>query len=503
MAAVEVMNVPEGGLASFLTSNIDEIEDRVLAFGKKAGLNSFGDVANRMAQMGRGGDDRMIHAKTGELVVSPEILEENPELAEKLAEGFANSNVDMNRYIIGNENNSLNPMTGQPEFFLKKLVSGVKKFVKGAVNVVKKIAPVVLPFAINMIAPGLGSIASGALGAGLGSLIQGKSFKDSMKAALMGGAMGGLSAGISGVMNNQGFLKGVQAGLPQGFMGGTGAPLPGVNQAKDFISDKLGGGVGGVTPPDSAAGGQFLGDALAGAKNTYGAAKNYLFPNPAELQAANYAKALEAAKAANIPITDALKTSMFESAAPSIMQKYGKLALAGTGIAALGGAFDPPEQEPLDVDGYDPNDTAERRLAENPELYSVGVPGAPQYVSMDDVMVNPLTSSAYYQYPLMTQTPAPYPSMIQMPTLAAQGGEMVTNRQGLRDQALDTAGFPRRNGYISGPGTETSDDVPAMLSDGEFVMTARAVRGLGGGSREQGVRKMYDMMRAFEGGVVS
>jgi hypothetical protein len=42
-----------------------------------------------------------------------------------------------------------------------------------------------------------------------------------------------------------------------------------------------------------------------------------------------------------------------------------------------------------------------------------------------------------------------------------------------------------------------------MLSDGEFVMTAKAVRGLGDGSRQQGVRKMYDMMRAFEGGVVA
>lgn len=38
-----------------------------------------------------------------------------------------------------------------------------------------------------------------------------------------------------------------------------------------------------------------------------------------------------------------------------------------------------------------------------------------------------------------------------------------------------------------------------MLSDGEFVMTARAVRGAGNGSREKGVRKMYQMMRAFEG----
>jgi hypothetical protein len=42
-----------------------------------------------------------------------------------------------------------------------------------------------------------------------------------------------------------------------------------------------------------------------------------------------------------------------------------------------------------------------------------------------------------------------------------------------------------------------------MLSDGEFVMTAQAVRGLGNGSRKEGVRKMYDMMRAFEGGAVA
>ena len=59
--------------------------------------------------------------------------------------------------------------------------------------------------------------------------------------------------------------------------------------------------------------------------------------------------------------------------------------------------------------------------------------------------------------------------------------------------------FPRRTGSIAGPGTGTSDDIPAMLSDGEFVMTAQAVRGAGNGSRRQGMRKMYDLMRNFEG----
>jgi hypothetical protein len=64
----------------------------------------------------------------------------------------------------------------------------------------------------------------------------------------------------------------------------------------------------------------------------------------------------------------------------------------------------------------------------------------------------------------------------------------------------DIQHFPRKNGPIYGPGTETSDDIPAMLSDGEFVMTAKAVRGAGNGSREAGMRRMYDMMRKFEGG---
>tara|TARA_R110001606_G_scaffold50745_23_gene127018 strand:- start:656 stop:1438 length:783 start_codon:yes stop_codon:yes gene_type:complete len=65
-------------------------------------------------------------------------------------------------------------------------------------------------------------------------------------------------------------------------------------------------------------------------------------------------------------------------------------------------------------------------------------------------------------------------------------------------------------GMIDGPGTGTSDSIPAMiyqnggpvqeaaLSDGEFVMTADAVRGAGGGNRDAGAAKMYQMMNQFE-----
>lgn len=56
----------------------------------------------------------------------------------------------------------------------------------------------------------------------------------------------------------------------------------------------------------------------------------------------------------------------------------------------------------------------------------------------------------------------------------------------------------RAGGHLRGPGTGTSDDIPARLSDGEFVMTAKAVRGAGNGSRMKGAKRMYDMMHKFE-----
>lgn len=73
------------------------------------------------------------------------------------------------------------------------------------------------------------------------------------------------------------------------------------------------------------------------------------------------------------------------------------------------------------------------------------------------------------------------------------------------------AGF-KVGGYVEGPGTGTSDSIDAvimqngrpvqeaLLSDGEFVMTERAVRGAGNGDREKGAARMYEMMRQFERG---
>ena len=130
-AEMNGMNIPSGGLASFLSSNMDEIDDNVLAFGRGAGINSMGEIANRMAQMGRNGDNYIVHASEREMIVPREVVEKSPELREKIMQGIAAEGADPNAYVVGDDANSINPLTGQREFFLKKIVKGIKKIAKG------------------------------------------------------------------------------------------------------------------------------------------------------------------------------------------------------------------------------------------------------------------------------------------------------------------------------------------------------------------------------------
>jgi hypothetical protein len=58
--------------------------------------------------------------------------------------------------------------------------------------------------------------------------------------------------------------------------------------------------------------------------------------------------------------------------------------------------------------------------------------------------------------------------------------------------------FPEKDGMINGPGDGQSDDIPAMLSDGEFVMTKQAVMAAGNGDRQQGTKAMYSIMNNLE-----
>ena len=71
-----------------------------------------------------------------------------------------------------------------------------------------------------------------------------------------------------------------------------------------------------------------------------------------------------------------------------------------------------------------------------------------------------------------------------------------TNQAGVKELDLRETG-----GFIPPVGVkEKADDIPAMLSNNEFVFTADAVRGMGDGDVNKGAQRMYDMMKKLENG---
>jgi len=82
--------------------------------------------------------------------------------------------------------------------------------------------------------------------------------------------------------------------------------------------------------------------------------------------------------------------------------------------------------------------------------------------------------------------------MIDVPT-----GIMRMNQGGVMERDYRDQG-----GFVPVGVKEKADDVPAMLSKNEFVMTADAVRAAGGGSVQKGAQKMYDTMKSLERKVV-
>ena len=201
-AEQKIKYLPAGGIAGFVMSEEDieklEAEELTEQYGT-TGIAQFSTIGKNMANFGRHGDDTVAHVETGELIVPRALIENNPKLKESIFNHLRELGVeDPERYVVGESKNSLNPTTGLPEFFFKKLFRSVSKVVKSVGKVLKKAAPIIVPIALNFIAPGLGAIWSGAIGSGITTLVQGGSIRDAFKSALIGGATGALAAGFSG-----------------------------------------------------------------------------------------------------------------------------------------------------------------------------------------------------------------------------------------------------------------------------------------------------------------
>jgi len=456
----DMFSVPSGGIADFYMSDEDlaviEQEEAQKAFGSE-GVAAFDTVAKRMASYGRFGDDRIVHVESGEIVVPRALIEQSPELKESIFSHLREQGVeDPERYVVGSSANSLNPETGLPEFFLSKLVKKVGK-------VLKKAAPVILPIALSMTP--LGPIYGAALGSGIGTLMQGGDIEDALKNAVIAGGTGAVFSGATGKGS---FGQNIRADLAN--PGARFSQLgQGITGEQNFFRPFDASGVPVSTADVSAAASQPMASgaeyeggltAMNTASTTQPATdpsfldrtKDFIMPEKVTLTDALEQMGVDPAKATaeNIKVAESIVAQ-----GPGFMRRYGpSIALAGLGAGALG-FFDAPE-------------------VEEPEF----VTGAELLEQDRDKYALPDEKIRYVD---------PYdPFVPQRPVMqAAEGG------------VADV--FPRRTGGIMpDEGIAGEDSVRAMLMPGEFVMTTDAVKGLGNGDNEQGIRKMYDMMRGLE-----
>ena len=108
-----------------------------------------------------------------------------------------------------------------------------------------------------------------------------------------------------------------------------------------------------------------------------------------------------------------------------------------------------------------------------------------------------------------TKGPYKYDPDREIPKLLLRNKSAMGGLQGMPmgQMRMNEAGTIERDyrdegGFVPVGIKEKADDVPAMLSKNEFVMTADAVRGMGNGSIEKGAQRLYDQMKRLENKVV-
>ena len=193
-------------------------------------------IANGLASLGRFEDTYMVHAAKGETVIPKEVLDANPGLKEDLFQQMVDMGIENpERYVVGESLNSINPVTGQPEFFF----DSIKSFFK-------KAAPIIG----GVIGGAVGGPLGAAVGSGLGSKVAGQSTEQALLNAalsggtsfLLGGGLSGDGKGITGNLFNIDPATGTTGSLVSGIRSLGGDFL--ANVPAQTIAQAAGGGLG-------------------------------------------------------------------------------------------------------------------------------------------------------------------------------------------------------------------------------------------------------------------
>ena len=480
-------------------------------------------------------DTELAHVRLGEVILPPEFLDDD-EFGTAVEKKFEEAGINPEEAIVGGIG-TLNPNTGLQQFFLKKIAKGLKK-------VVKKVAP------IAAFIPGVGTALGGVLG-GIGGL--------ATKIPGIGGALGSLGSTVAGGIANLG-IPGISS-----IAGGTTGGFGGIADALTTKSGLLGGGMFGET------GSTFLGgpEAGKGLANRLGLGSGTAAQVEAFQKAQNAQTLLNNLTPAQRAVMDPKQIQYLENLAAGgkstgfmsnvasifgggqqqqLYDAQGNPVKTKGGIANIlgGGGGGGGLGDFAKVAGIGALATGLGKLAYEDAKKQKGVALTPMVTMsptgrynieaeiarrMGQARPNPV------EFGLLPEGTLPVLSGGQ-PRMASLGGAIEELEGGMargmmrggimafaqggavamqEGGELDPGSFPRMDGDINGPGTEQSDDIPAMLSDGEFVMTARAVRGAGsyemqtepGGiinlvpsleeDRERGMDVMYKVMDTFSG----
>ena len=202
-------------LTNGIMSFVEASEDHELA---PIGIGSMHKQAKKLAEYGRHGDIYFVHAAEGETVVPMEVLNANPKVKDMLFNQMREMGLDPDEFVVGNELNSINPVTGMPEFFLSSVWRSVKRAASSAWKGIKKAAPYVLPlvaayFGVPGAAAGSlfgpGSFGATFLASGIGSLVKGDDWKTALRNAAIAGGTMAVGRGISNIGGKGGFMGGI------------------------------------------------------------------------------------------------------------------------------------------------------------------------------------------------------------------------------------------------------------------------------------------------------
>ncbi|MDB4556982.1 hypothetical protein N9Z96_00495 [bacterium] len=399
------------------------------------GIEALHETTKAIAQLGRFEDDFLAHVAKGEMVVPGDVLKNNPKIKKAIFDELKKLGVKSpSTYIVGSKFMRINPLTGQPEFFLKKIFQRAKKAVRDIGSELKDndLLRTALPFVLPYAAPFLGmssavpfltsNIGRNVVGAGIGAL-SGQNVGDIGKDLLIQNAIsGGLGALNAGQGNRM-------TGFTEGFN-----PLRGPN-ATSAIKQRV---------PDLID--EVVYDSATG--NTINTGRRVAQGLTQETPGL-FDRGIET-----------VKNFMVNPDETGLRKYSGLISTAGVAAAMLA-AQQAGDQLAFGDYVYDP--------AQN--VYLKGNQTIDQntfYNALSDFYDGGGTA-----FGSETGSPVGY----------AKGGGTE---------------FPRKTGMIDGPGTGQSDSIPAMLSDGEFVITKQAVVGLGNGSRDKGTKKLYSFMDQME-----